>query len=174
MARGPAGQARGTGWVARGYELGAGPTESAGPDTESLGATQGPDTDPTQRGRERRSLTQRAAGARRGPTQGAPGPNTESAGRVPGLFSAGAILVNFILYIYTKKIYIYIKTSDCMSLDAGDSRCHGCSFFDGEKEWMTQKASVNCSYDHGLAFASHSVCFSKHACTIEILFVKCW
>ena len=59
-----------------------------------------------------------------------------------------------------------------MSLDAGDSRCHG--FFDGEKERMTQKASVNGSYNHGLAFTSHSVCFSKHACTIEILLIKCW
>ena len=47
-------------------------------------------------------------------------------------------------------------------------------FFDGEKERMTQKASVNGSYNHGLAFASHSVCFSKHACAIEILLRKCW
>ena len=39
---------------------------------------------------------------------------------------------------------------------------------------MTQKASVNVSYNHGLAFASHSVCFSKHACSIEILLIKCW
>ena len=39
---------------------------------------------------------------------------------------------------------------------------------------MTQKTSVNCSYNHGLAFASHSVCFSKHAYTIEILLIKCW
>ena len=58
-----------------------------------------------------------------------------------------------------------------MSLDAGDSRCHG-SFFDGEKERMTQKASVNGSYNLGLAFASHSACFSKHACTIENLACK--
>ena len=39
------------------------------------------------------------------------------------LFSAGAILVNYINYIY-----IYIKNSGCMRLDAGDSRCHGRSF----------------------------------------------
>ena len=47
-------------------------------------------------------------------------------------------------------------------------------FFDGEKERMTQKASVNGSYNHGLAFASHTVCFPKHACAIEILLIKCW
>ena len=47
-------------------------------------------------------------------------------------------------------------------------------FFDGGKERMIQKASVNGSYNHGLAFASHSVCFSKHACTIEILPIECW
>ena len=45
-------------------------------------------------------------------------------------------------------------------------------FFDGEKERMTQKASVNGSYSHGLAFAFHSIAFSKHACTIQILFTK--
>ena len=39
------------------------------------------------------------------------------------LFSAGAVLVN-IIYIYVYSI----TTSDCMSLDAGDSRCHGRSF----------------------------------------------
>ena len=78
------------------------------------------------------------------------------------LFSAGAVQ------------YIYIlKNSDCMSLDTGDSRCHGRSFSMGKKR-MTQKASVNGSYNHGLAFASHSICFSKHACTIEILLIKCW
>ena len=80
-------------------------------------------------------------------------------------FSASAILVNFKLYT---------KHSDCMNSDASDSRCHGRSFFHGEKEQMIQKASVNGSYNHGLAFASHSVCFSKHTCAIEILFVKCW
>ena len=37
---------------------------------------------------------------------------------------------------------------------------------------MIQKASVNGSYNHGLAFASHSACFSKHACTFETLLVK--
>ena len=37
---------------------------------------------------------------------------------------------------------------------------------------MAPKASVNGSYNHGLAFASHSVCFSKHACTIEVLLYK--
>ena len=37
--------------------------------------------------------------------------------------SAGAILVNS---DYT--INIYIKNSECMSVDAGDSRCHSCSF----------------------------------------------
>ena len=65
-----------------------------------------------------------------------------------------------------------------MNLDAGDSRCHGRSFasffFAGEKELMTQIASVNGSYYHGLAFASHSVCPSKHAGTIEVLLIKCW
>ena len=61
-----------------------------------------------------------------------------------------------------------------MSLDAGDSRCHGRSFFRGDKERMIQKESVSGSYNHGSAFASHSVCFSKHACTIEILLIKCW
>ena len=60
------------------------------------------------------------------------------------LFSAGAILVNLI-YIYT-----YTKNPDYMSLDAGDSRCHRSSF-DGEKERMTQKASVNGSYNYELA-----------------------
>ena len=45
------------------------------------------------------------------------------------LFSAVAILVNFISYIYIHiHIYICIKHSDCLSLDAGDSRCHGRSF----------------------------------------------
>ena len=39
------------------------------------------------------------------------------------LFSAGAILVNFVFYICR-----YRNNSDCMSLDAGDSRCHGISF----------------------------------------------
>ena len=65
------------------------------------------------------------------------------------LFSAGAILVNLILYMYFYKEL-------------------------GEKERMTQKASANGSYSHGLAFVSRSVCFSKHACTIEILLIKCW
>ena len=46
--------------------------------------------------------------------------------------------------------------------------------FDGEKEQMTQKTSVNGCYNHVLAFASHSVCFSKNACTIEILLMKFW
>ena len=46
--------------------------------------------------------------------------------------------------------------------------------FRGEKERMTQKASVNGSYNHGLAFAFHSVCFSKHACAIEVLLIRCW
>ena len=45
---------------------------------------------------------------------------------------------------------------------------------DGEKEQMTQKASVNGSYNHGLAFASNSACFSKHARTIDILLIICW
>ena len=36
------------------------------------------------------------------------------------LFSAGAILVNYIVYIY-----MCIKNSDCMNLDTGDSRCYG-------------------------------------------------
>ena len=61
-----------------------------------------------------------------------------------------------------------------MNLDAGDSRCHDRSFNDGEKERMTQLTSVNGSYNHGLAFASHSLCFSKHACAIEVLLIKCW
>ena len=39
---------------------------------------------------------------------------------------------------------------------------------------MSQKASVNGSYNHGLVFASHKVCFAKHVCTIEILHIKCW
>ena len=58
------------------------------------------------------------------------------------LFSAGAIPVNFISYV---------KNSDCMNLGAGDSRCHGRSFSMEEKERMTQIASVNGSYNHGLA-----------------------
>ena len=76
------------------------------------------------------------------------------------LFSTGAILVNFIVYIFK-----YINNSDGMSLDAGDWRqpLPWPFFFDGEKERMTQKASVNGYYNHGLAFASHSVCLSKHA-----------
>ena len=45
-----------------------------------------------------------------------------------------------------------------MSLEAGDRRCHGRSFFDGAKERMTQKASVSGSHNHGLAV---SVCFSQ-------------
>ena len=45
---------------------------------------------------------------------------------------------------------------------------------DKEKERMTQIASINGSYNHGVAFASHSVCFSKHACAIEVLLIKCW
>ena len=40
------------------------------------------------------------------------------------LFSAGAIAVNFELYI---------KNSNCMSSDAGDSRCYGRSFSLEEK-----------------------------------------
>ena len=42
--------------------------------------------------------------------------------------SAGAILVNS----YYMIIYIYVKNSDCMSVDAGDSRCHGRSFSMGK------------------------------------------
>ena len=41
------------------------------------------------------------------------------------LFSASTTLVNFIIYVY---IHICRKHWDCMSLDAGDSRCHGRSF----------------------------------------------
>ena len=37
---------------------------------------------------------------------------------------------------------------------------------------MTLIASVNGSDNHGLAFASHSVCFSQHACTIEVLLLN--
>ena len=54
------------------------------------------------------------------------------------LFSAAAILVNFKFYIYT-----CVKNADCMSLDAGDSRCRG-HFFDREKDpenvrqWLLQ------------------------------------
>ena len=32
-------------------------------------------------------------------------------------------------------------------------------FLDGEKERMTQRTSVNGFYNHGLAFASHNLCF---------------
>ena len=46
-------------------------------------------------------------------------------------------------------------------------------FFDREKELMTQKASSNGSYNHGLVFASHSI-FPQHACAIKILLIKYW
>ena len=90
------------------------------------------------------------------------------------LFSAGAILVNIIyIYIYT---YIYCVYKDFGLYEFGRWRqpLPWPFFFDGEKERMTQKASVNGSYNHGLALASHSVCFSKHARAIEILLIKCW
>ena len=80
------------------------------------------------------------------------------------LFSAGAIPVNFFVY---KQLGLY-------EFGRWRQPLPWPFFFDGEKERMIQKASVNGSYNHWLAFASHSVCFSKHACTIEILLIKCW
>ena len=46
--------------------------------------------------------------------------------------------------------------------------------FPWRKNTDDSEVSVNGSYNDGLAFASHSVCFQKHACTIEILPIKCW
>ena len=82
----------------------------------------------------------------------------------------------FLSVLYTGEFIVYIKNSDCMSSDAANSRCQKPwpFFFRGDEEQMIQKASANGSYNHGLAFASHSVCFSKHACNIEIFLVKCW
>ena len=77
------------------------------------------------------------------------------------LFSAGAILVNYIIYIYIE-FGLY-------ELGRWQQPLQWPFFIDGEKERMTQKTSVNGSYNHGFAFASHSICFSKHACAIEIL-----
>ena len=102
---------------------------------------------PTQRATERRDPSQRAR-ERRSLTQRVPGSDTKNA---PG----------------------ELKNLDRMSLDAGDSRCRGL-LFRWKKERMTQKAFVNGSYNHRLAFASQSVCLSKHARTIEILLEKCW
>ena len=63
--------------------------------------------------------------------------------------SAGVILVNsYDMMIMIDIRYIYIKKSDCMSVDTGDGRCHS-RFFDGEKQRMTQKATVNGSCNHG-------------------------
>ena len=127
-------------------------TKSAGPDTQSAGPrtqkTPGPDTD---------SAAQHSAGP--------------DARTIPYLICYCLLPV-----LYTGEFIFYIKNSHCMSSDAGDSRCHKPwpFFFHGDKEQMIQKASVNGSYNHGLAFASRSVCFSKHACTVEILLVKCW
>ena len=81
------------------------------------------------------------------------------------LFSAGAILVNFNLHYKEFGLYEFGRWRQPLLWPF---------FFDGEKEQMIQEASVNGSYNHELAFASHSVCFSKHACTIEILLVQCW
>ena len=54
------------------------------------------------------------------------------------LFSAGAILLNYI-YIYI----LFLKISDCISLDAGDSRCHGRSFSMEKKNgWPRKRPSM--------------------------------
>ena len=75
------------------------------------------------------------------------------------LFSAGAILVNFIFSL-SLSIYIYIYTIfGLYEFGRWRQALPWPLFFDGEKERMTQKASVSGSYNHGLAFASHSVCF---------------
>ena len=86
------------------------------------------------------------------------------------LFSAGVILVNLIYYMC---ICIY-KDFGLHEFGRWRQPLPWPFFFDGEKERMTQKASVNGSYNHGLAFASHSVCFLQHAGIIEILLLKYW
>ena len=87
------------------------------------------------------------------------------------LFSAGAILVIYI-YIYVF-LYMYIK-SGLYEFGRWRQPLPWPFFFDGEKGRMTQKASINGSHNHGLAFTSRSVCFSKHVRTIEISLIKCW
>ena len=61
------------------------------------------------------------------------------------LFFVGAILVN----------YICIKKSDCMSLDAGDSHCHGRSFS------IVKRADDPESFRQWLLQSWVSVCFSQ-------------
>ena len=85
------------------------------------------------------------------------------------LFSAGAILVS----LYYIGVYIYEEVGLC-EFGRWRQPLPWPFFFDGAKEPMTQKAPVNGSYNHGLAFASHSFCLPEHACTIEILLIKCW
>ena len=65
------------------------------------------------------------------------------------LFSAGAILVNL--------LYVCIKNSDCMSLDASDSRCHGRSFSMEKIKRTDDPESVR----QWLSQSWVSVCFSK-------------
>ena len=137
--------------------------ERRGPTQRAPARTQSSDTESTEARRESSGARQRerreSAGARhrerraptrkcQGPTQRAPGPDTESAGRAPGPFSAGAILVNLILYKY-------IKTSDCMWTLA--TAVAMAVLFRWRKRTDNQKASVNSSYNHGLVFASHSL-----------------
>ena len=122
-----------TSWVARG---------APEPDTESAG--------PREALRSAESAEPRHR-ERQAPTQRAPGLDTESAGPQQRVLSCYHFIFEF---LDSKPWHEY-----GMNLDAGDSRCHGRSFspfFDAEKELVTQIASVNGSYNHGLAFASHS------------------
>ena len=93
---------------------------AAGPDTQSAGS----------RHRERRApTTQRAPGPDRERESGGTR-HRERRGPTSRVSMANYTLTDLLLfsiYIYIHT-YIYIKNSDCMRLDAGDSRCDGRSF----------------------------------------------
>ena len=160
-----------------------GPTQRApGPGArhrECRGSTQrppGPDRErqaPT-RARERRVARQRPPGPaalsdsekagprhreRRDPTQRAPGPDTKSAG--PRHRNAGprhrAPGHDIDLQVFPVKK----SRSTCVALESSSIHMYIyiCVCEQVERD---QKASVNGSYHHGAAFASHSVCFMHH------------
>ena len=138
-------------------ERGAGPRRAApSPDTDSAGRASGPDTESARRAlgdtqtagprhREQRAPTQRATGPdteSAGARQRAQGPDTESAGSRHRQRESGGAR------------HRCIKNSDCMCLNAGNSRCHGRSF--SREKRTDDPESV---HQWLLQSASHSVCF---------------
>ena len=161
-----------------------------GPTQRGAGERRGPTQIPTQTARERRAWSSGArhrvresAGARhRSLCVGARRSLCQSSllsrpslcrGPALSVSGAGVGLALFHSLCLGPALCVGARRSLALCVGARRSLCRGPALSRSPPDDPRKRPSMVLT-SMRLAFASHSICLSKHACTIEILLIKCW